>query len=132
MGGLPCQLPPLTKMQETTMRVWAIKHKPTNTWMPSRIGRSGRGWSHWNPGYVSPELGPEKYYDTNPRIFFTVQSVRNALTAWLQGAWERGTLQEGDWETGYYTVDGDPEPKAPPVPRCREDMEIVELELVGA
>lgn len=114
------------------MKVWSIKHKPTNTWMPSRMSRGSRGWSHWNPGYVHPEYGVEKYHDANPRIFFTLQSARNALTAWLQGAWEQGTRQEGDWETGYYTVDGDPVPMKPPVERRREDMEIVELELRGA
>jgi len=96
------------------------------------MSRSNRGWSHWNPGYVHPEYGPEKYHDTNPRIFFTLQSARNALTMWLQGAWERSTYQEGDWETGYYTAEGDPVPNEPPAPRRREDMEIVELELVGA
>lgn len=113
------------------MNVYVIKHKPSGTYMPSRIGRSGRGWSHWNPGHIDPELGPEIYYDQNPRIFFTLQSARNALSAWLQGAWERQIGKEGDWETGYYEVDTGPAPTEPLVERHREDMEIIGLELVG-
>lgn len=111
------------------MKTWSIKHKPTNTWMPSRMSRSNRGWSHWNPGYVHPKYGPEKYHDTNPRIFFTLQSARNALTMWLQGVWEeemtRGSYFEPPESAGLA-------PNEPPAPRRREDMEIVELELVGA
>ena len=111
------------------MKVWAIKHKPTNTWMPSRMSRSARGWSHWNPGYVHPEFGPEEYHDANPRVFFTLQSARNALTAWLQGAWENTQSQGSYFEP---PEDTGPAPMKPPVPRQREDVEIVEMELVGA
>lgn len=111
------------------MEVFAIRHKPTQAWMPTRMFKTiGRGWSYWTPGDSSEGLDG---FDKNPRIFFTKQSARNALTAWLGGRWVQGKVREGDWETGYYTVDGDPAPTRPPVERKREDMEIVMLTLSG-
>ena len=104
------------------MNVYAIRHKPTGSWMPARMFRtSGKGWSYWAPADPSSD----KPYNKNPRIFYTLQSARNALTAWLQGEWVRGTVREGDWETGYYEVDAEPIPNNPPVERKRDDMEIV-------
>jgi hypothetical protein len=107
------------------MKVFAIRHKPTGEWMPHRLNRTPGGWSHWIPG---DEL--DKPHDANPRLFFTLQSARNALTMWLQGKWKRdqGTSYSFDGPEGYdeMTVN------APPVPRTRGDMEIVELELRGA
>lgn len=109
------------------MKVYAIRHKPTGNWMPARMYRTARaGWSNWEPAETRPGYLP---HDPNPRVFFTAQSARNALTMWLLGAWKRGTYQEGDWETGYYTADGDPEPHKPDAPRNRDDMEIVAGEL---
>jgi hypothetical protein len=111
------------------MKVWSIRHKPTGAWMPSRMYRSG-GWSYWNPGYAHPEYGVEKPFDQNPRIFFTLQSARNSLTAWMQGQWESRQVTTVDWEgipDGY----DDLTTNEPPVERKREDMEIVELELTG-
>lgn len=106
------------------MEVFAIRHKPTQAWMPARMFKGSRGWSYWTPADTDA-------YDKNPRIFFTKRSAQNALTAWMQGEWEQGLVQDGDWETGYYMVDGDPEPKKPKVERKREDMEIVTLTLSG-
>lgn len=114
------------------MKVWAIKHKPTGKWMPARMYKGG-GWSYWNPGHTPQYLSTEEVpFDPTPRLFATLPSVRNALTAWLQGEWDRSTKREGDWETGYYDVTAEPEPSKPPVERKRGDMEIVELELLGA
>ncbi len=108
------------------MKVFAIKHKPSGEWMPHRMNRAPGGWSHWTPGAAE-----DKPHDMNPRLFFTLQSARNALTMWLQGKWER---HQG---TNHSYFDG-PEDydnmivNTPSVPRCRGDMEIVELELRGA
>jgi len=87
------------------------------------------GWSYWIPGPVPDGFDGCDGFDKNPRIFFTLQSARNALTAWLRG------LQR---EKKHYThiFDGPDEyaeliVEAPPLERKREDMAIVELELVG-
>lgn len=112
------------------MKVYAIKHKPTGQWMPARMTRtSSRGWSHWSPGYVHPVYGESKPHDPSPRIFFTLQSARNALTMWLQGTWEVKHYPGSHFEP---PEDGSPEPNTPPAPRSRDDMGIVELDLVGA
>jgi hypothetical protein len=114
------------------MQVFAIRHKPTQAWMPARMFKVfGSGWSHWTPGPQGAALGLHGY-DKNPRIFFTLQSARNALTAWLSGAWESATVSDGDFETGYRQIDSGPAPMKPEAPRKREDMEIVTLELIGA
>ena len=110
------------------MKAWAIKHRPTGNWMPARMYRTARaGWSNWDPLEERPGYKP---FDPHPRIFFTLQSARNALTAWLAGEWKR--------ETGITDHYFDPEPfddllvSEPANPRRREDMEIVDLEIIGA
>lgn len=114
------------------MEVFAIKHKPTGEYMPARMSRtSSRGWSHWVPGPAPDGWGGCDGYDKNPRVFFTLQSARNALTAWLKGMHNcsRGTTS-GTWDSppeSYEVI----EIAAPPVERKREDMEIVTLELTG-
>lgn len=111
------------------MEVFAIRHKPTQSWMPARMFKTiGRGWSYWTPGDTVEGLDG---FDKNPRIFFTKRSAQNALGAWLNGRWEAQTGTDGDWETGYFTVDIGPAPMKPPVERKREDMEIVSLTLSG-
>jgi len=109
--------------------VYAIRHKPTQQFMPTRLNRSPGGWSHWSPGYVHPEYGEDKPHDPNPRLFFTPIAARNALAMWLQGCWYRsqGTSNGSYWDP--------PEPydemtvELPPAPRRREDMEIVRFTL---
>lgn len=107
------------------MEVFAIRHKPTGAWMPHRMYRtSSRGWSHWNPG-LPTDYPP---HDTNPRIFFTLQSARNALTMWLQGAWKNTQTQGTYFDP---PEDAGPAPYKPPVERKRDEMEIVTLTLSG-
>jgi len=112
------------------MKVFAIRHKPTGEFMPHRMYRTReRGWSHWVPGPEADGWAGANGYDKNPRLFFTLQSARNALTAWLQGPWKATVETDGDWETGYYDVPGTPAPTSPPAPRHRADMEIVTFTL---
>lgn len=99
--------------------MWAIRHKPTNHYLPSPKGHSGRGGSFVDP--VDTEV-------TNPRLFPSERAAKAALTSWLKG------MHEGEWEWGDsewggrykycigYTI--------VPVPnRKRQDMEIVEIVL---
>jgi hypothetical protein len=111
------------------LQVFAIRHKPNGAFMPARMFKSssGRGWSHWDPF----DVGGVGYggFDRNPRIFFTKASAQRALAAWLAGPWERRTGTDGDWESGYYTVDMPPAPGKASTPRSKGDMEIVPFEL---
>lgn len=70
------------------MTVYALRHKSTGLYMPSRMGRTSRaGWSHWEPLWQhTPQHKP---HDTNPRIFFSEKSARNAQAMWEAGAWGR-------------------------------------------
>lgn len=104
------------------MITYAIRHKPTGAFMPCRMSRCGfGGWSWWTP------TGKDQPFDANPRIFYTLQAARNALTAWLQGAWRQETRDSGSWEfPETYT---ELVPDEPPAPRSREDMEIVTFDL---
>lgn len=113
------------------MRTYAIRHIPTGAFMPSRMFRSrGGGWSNWIPQTPAPDgwRGCDGF-DKNPRVFFTKRSVQNALTAWLMGVHRRETWSGHDWEgipdssDEHVIVDG-------PLPRLREEMEIVEFDLM--
>lgn len=104
------------------MIVYAIRHKPTREWMPCRMNKSGQGQSHWTPGSTD-----DKPHDANPRLFYKLQSARNALTMWLQGTWtrEQGTSWYHDGPEDFDNLTAN----APAVPRVREDMEIVPFTL---
>ena len=60
------------------IELYAIKHKPTGYFLPSR---KGRGYSHDEPQPNGGKLGP--------RLFFSRIAARNALTAWLMGTFAR-------------------------------------------
>lgn len=108
------------------MNAYAIRHKATGKYMPCRMTRCGfGGWSWWVPTSQKPN---DKPFDEHPRIFWTEQAARNALTAWLQGAWRQEERSEG-WESPETYTELVPE--APPEPRAREDMEIVALQVAG-
>ncbi len=108
------------------MKIWSIRHKPSGAFMPARMYRTaGSGWSYWDPLETRPGY---RAFDTNPRVFFTLQAARNALTAWLAGEWKREQVVSNS----YF----DPEPyddlsvAEPTTLRRREDMEIVAGNLV--
>ena len=110
------------------MKVWTLKHVPTGKYMPCRMFKqAGQGWTYWNPyedrvGYIA--------FDQNPRIFYSLQSARNAKSAWCAGEWKKHTVTDGDWETGYFDYPSEPVPQTPERPRSRDELLIVEGELV--
>lgn len=104
------------------MKVYVIRHRPTGHVMPSRVYTSG-GWSHWD--HLGPQHG---HHDGSPRLFYSRESARNALVAWLRGRWTKVITTEGGWEEPTYDVENPPEP-AHDHTRHVEDMEIVEGEL---
>lgn len=94
--------------------VYAIKHVPTKRLMPQR---RGAGHSYWEP---TEDIGEPR----NPRLFFTMRSAQNALTAWLQGIWRSDLNVTTDWE-GNSESSNDLTINEPDVPRTRADMAIV-------
>lgn len=98
--------------------VYALRHVATGLCMPQL---RGAGYSYWEPT-------TDDHTHLRPRLFFSIQSARNARSAWAQGCWrlDRGTTY--DWE-------GTPDCwdemfiDKPPVPRALGDLEIVTLEL---
>lgn len=120
-----------TGKEPAAREVFAIRHIPTGEYMPNKMSRAGAGgWSSWIPGPVLDGYGGCDGYDKNPRIFFSLRSARNALTAWLMGVHSRST---GITDQGWDTEDHYDEHiiEAPPVPRVRAEMEIVPLQLAG-
>ena len=107
------------------MKVWTLRHKPTGRFMPCRMfKRNAGGWSYWNPHEEPPGYVP---FDRNPRVFFTLQAARNARAAWAAGEWKRGMTVGGFLEPPEET-----HPHPHPVQRNRDDLEIVEGDLVLA
>ena len=93
--------------------LYAIKHTPTGAVMPQR---AGAGHSYWEP--------TENNEGKHPRLFFTLKSAQNALTAWLSGEWKREVGTNIDWEgnsEGYDELMVD----TPAIPRVRSDMAIL-------
>ena len=95
------------------MKAYAIKLRGTDKYLPI-MWRKRCGFSHTEP--------------TNeilPRLFPSLRSAQNALTAWLQGEFRTETVRSGfygedtDVYTVPYKVDG----------RERDKMEIVKMEI---
>lgn len=103
------------------MRIWFIREISTGNYIPIAEGRNGRGGSHLEP---SKNRG-------DARIFRTRLSAARFLGAWLKGKYvtDRGYNPGhpgNDWEQDYYE-----DTTIVPVPtRIREDMEIIEVEIV--
>ncbi len=111
-------------------RVYAIRHIPTQAYMPCRMFRTrSGGWSLWNPGPYVDGWGGCDGFDKNPRLFFTLRSAQNALSAWLQGVHTRSTGGSGGFDGDDYWDEITIE--TPPVPRVRAEMEIIPLLLSG-
>src|SRR5690348_11323198 len=87
----------------------AIRHNPTGGFLPSL---SSYGFTREEPSTVLP-----------PRLFTKPAAAANALNAWLQGEWfEAADKDEFGGETQIRI--------RPNAARRREDMEIVEIELI--
>lgn len=98
--------------------IYALRHKATGLCMPQL---NGGGYSYWEPM-------TDNHAGLRPRLFFSLQSARNARSAWAQGCWKREQCTTYDWEGTPDSYD-DMVVNAPPVPRALTDLEIVTLEL---
>lgn len=91
--------------------MWAIRHMPTQHWMPISNGIMGRGSSHWDH-LIGQAI--------QVRLFKTKRAAKIALAAWLNGKhmpeWDEGCCYVGD----VVTVED----------RKAEEMEVVCLDLV--
>ncbi len=100
--------------------VYALRHKPTGRCMPA--WRSS--FSRWEPAEDASTLW------FLPRLFPTLRSAQNALTAYLRGPGEATYGTDGSYEEGYYNYRDVPVPTGKPEhPRNRGDFEIVTVEL---
>ena len=92
----------------------AIKLKGTDKYLPI-MWRKRCGFSHTEP--TNEQI---------PRLFPSLRSAQNALTAWLQGYWRQETSRSGLYgeDVDCYTV-----PYASVEGRKRENMEIVKMEI---
>ena len=89
------------------MKIYTIRLKGTNKYLPAR---RGRGFSNDEPEVTG-----------NPRVFTSYVSARNALSQWLLGVHKCSRGQDG-YEYYEETV------IVPQPHRKREHMEIVEYE----
>lgn len=93
------------------MELWAIKHLPSDTYLPAPRGRGGRGGTRVEIG--GPGL---------PRLFGNETSAKAALRWWLGG--------EVHVRHSSYDGEGDEDWSVKPRPdRKAEDMQIVCLSL---
>jgi len=102
---------------------WAIRHNPSGGYLDLPQGRGGKGGTWSEP---TPLDGPHPV-----RLFHTEPAAKISLTCWLKG---RVTVSRGHhpdpWGDGDdYSEDWHTE-KVPE--RRREDMEIVEMQLLPA
>lgn len=103
---------------------YAIRKKGTDLYFPSgdQKGAFRRGFS-----WKDPEVngGPQ-----GPRLFLSLQSARNALTMWCQGAWKNEKSYSGMFSE---EVQVDTVPTKPPegsIPRVYGEYEFVPYRLV--
>lgn len=115
--------------------LYAIQHKPSGNFMPARMFKqAGSGWSWWEPTETRSGYLP---HDPNPRLFYSIESARNALGQWLRGPLRKqrvgyglvdATVPFAEEEFGYEVLAAEDE-QSPP--RVRSHMRIVVLELYG-
>ena len=96
------------------MKAYAVRHKPSGLFIPRLEIGNLKGGSRLEPSN-----------DREPRLFFNKQSARCFLSTWLRGIFK--LYDSVDWETGQsesrITI-------VPQLHRKKEDMEIVEFNLV--
>lgn len=114
-----------TKAMQT---LYAIQHKPSGNFMPARMFKqAGSGWSWWEPTETRSGYLP---HDKNPRLFYSIESARNALGQWLRGPLRKhhhcGDVYDDDY-TEVRAAEGEQSPA-----RVRSHMEIVAFNLIPA
>lgn len=100
------------------IKLFFIRNVHTKLYMPKPGGYYGRGGSFDEPTNDGK----------NARIFTSERAAKIALTAWLKGKFKHTSGTGYDWEGNrddYEEVDIIPQPH-----RKREDMEIIEREIV--
>lgn len=107
------------------MIVYALRHKATGKFMPSKMFRtSSAGFSYWNPHEMRPGYLP---HDQNPRIFFSRQSAKNAKSMWEAGEWKKEVSQPTYFEPWSELLGNSV--NEPESPRAKGDLEIVTMTL---
>lgn len=94
-----------------TFTRWAIRHKPTGSFMPDSLGK-----------YTQSEPMP----NCIPRLFDTRRGAVSSLSRWLEGIWRLSYYLSGEYDSEW-DYDWGPEP--PPTPRVKSEMEVVEVEI---
>lgn len=92
-----------------SLYAWAIRQKSTENFLPHR--KNGRGYS-----FDEPE------FDCFPRLFKSELSARRALSAWLQGVWDKPVYDHDEWSEIDY--------KAGAAPRKVEGRDQADMEIV--
>jgi len=98
------------------MKVWAIRDKGNGFFMPANPpSKHRKPYSGQEPKKEGGSWGP--------RLFPSLKSAQNSLTAWLAGEWGY-RLRQNEWED-LYELDVTHKPY-----RKKENMEIVEFNLM--
>lgn len=97
------------------MNLYIIRHKVTNQIMPEM--KRGKGYSHWNPGTGAVPSSVEK---DSIRIFYSERQAKQAVSAWA--SMPNCSV--------YYYNDGDDDYRFKDDGRKKEDLEVVECELI--
>lgn len=71
---------------------WAIKHKPSGFFLPTRSQGRNRGYTHDEPTADKP-----------PRLFTSERNAKLALGEWLKGPLHVSQYQDwqGDWDESW-------------------------------
>lgn len=96
---------------------WAIRHIPTQTFMPARL-----------PSTSCEFDAPDGVWE--PRLFYSERAAKNCATCWSQGPWVKHTYTESEgWEYRSYTAEDPPRPAKTSTDRKREDLEVLAVQL---
>ena len=105
--------PGLRSRKVSSMKAYAVRHKPSGKFIPRLETGKRRGGSHLEPSS-----------EREPRLFFNRLAARAFLSNWLQGIFKQSNYQgyDGDYIDTLQVI---PQPH-----RKKDEMEIVEFDLV--
>jgi hypothetical protein len=96
------------------IQFWAVRHVPSGGYLPEPVGRMGRGGSHVEPSTTE-----------RPRLFMSRRAAVNGLSAWLRGKVHHSSGYDSYAGEYYENTSLEPVPS-----RKRDEMEIIEVQLV--